>query len=64
MSHTPEFELMREYVQKKKMVERSMASSVVEEKKQMQVLEKLQLQYAKLLALRQRKLAVSPTLRI
>jgi len=64
MSHTPEFELMREYVQKKKLVERSMASSVVEEKKQKQVLEKLQLQYAKLLALRQRKLAVSPTLRI
>jgi len=55
---------MREYVQKKKLVERSMASSVVEEKKQKQVLEKLQLQYAKLLALRQRKLAVSPTLRI
>jgi hypothetical protein len=34
MTHTPEFELLREYIQKKKLVERSMASSVVDQKKQ------------------------------
>jgi len=56
MTHTPEFDLMREYVQKKKLVERSMANSVVDKTKQKEVLDKLQLQYAKLLSLRQRKL--------
>jgi hypothetical protein len=43
MTHTPEFELMREYIQKKKLVERSMASSIVDEKRQKEVLDGLQL---------------------
>ena len=64
MTHTPEFELISDYVKKRTMIEQSSADVASDPGRTEAAVKTLELQYAKLLALRQRKLQAKSSLRI